>query len=456
MKNFFQLKKLLLFAGDVFVLYLSLYVTLAIRYREIPDAGLWETHFWPFTLIFAAWIFVFYISNLYNLHLAINDARFFSLTNRALIISILAALAFFYSVPDINIAPKTNLLIYIFIFYVLFFLWRRTFNVLLKNYLPKRNIAIIGIDEQVKKLAAELKAKPHLGYVVSFVVEERPELRNGIADLPVVNSIARLPVLIRENRIETIVLNSDPHQSMALRSALFDCLHLQITYLSLPNFYENITGKVPIESINQMWFLENLSEGAKAWFDTFKRIYDVILASILLVLTLVFWPLIALAIKLESRGPAFFIQTRSGKNNQPFLLYKFRTMKEEGNDRSLTTSGDSRITRIGNLLRKTRLDELPQLLNILKGEMSFVGPRPERPEYVSELTKTIPFYKERMLVNPGLTGWDQISGEYHSPSREDSIKKLQYDLYYIKNRSIYLDLSIILKTIMTVLSRGGR
>jgi len=131
-------------------------------------------------------------------------------------------------------------------------------------------------------------------------------------------------------------------------------------------------------------------------------------------------------------------------------------MYTNGNDYSPTEENDSRITSFGSFLRKTRIDELPQIINVLKGEMSFVGPRPERPELVTELEKKIPFYNERMLVKPGITGWDQISNEYHSPSFEDSLKKLQYDLFYIKNRSVYLDISIILKTISTVLTRSGR
>ena len=131
-------------------------------------------------------------------------------------------------------------------------------------------------------------------------------------------------------------------------------------------------------------------------------------------------------------------------------------MREEGNYLTPTEENDPRITKFGSFLRKTRLDEIPQVLNVIKGEMSFVGPRPERPELIAELEKVVPFYRERMLIKPGATGWDQISGEYHSPSLEDTLKKLQYDLFYIKNRSIYLDLSIILKTISTVFSGGGR
>jgi lipopolysaccharide/colanic/teichoic acid biosynthesis glycosyltransferase len=163
-----------------------------------------------------------------------------------------------------------------------------------------------------------------------------------------------------------------------------------------------------------------------------------------------------LAIKMESRGPAFFKQKRLGQREKEFMMIKFRTMREEGNNKTMTTDGDKRITRFGNILRKTRLDEIPQVINVLRGEMSFIGPRPERPEFVVELEKQIPFYKTRLLVKPGLSGWDQVSGEYHSPSAEDTLKKLQNDLFYIKNRSLYLDLIIILKTIAAVLGREGR
>lgn len=457
MKNITQSKKILLLLGDIIILYLSLYITLSIRYLAKPTETLWTTHFWPFTVIFIVWLVIFYIANLYNLHLAINNARFFQMTNGALIVSILASLAFFYSIPQIGVAPKTNLLIYIIIFYTLFFLWRRSFNLILKKYLPKKNIIIIGLDEQAGKIIDELQAKPHLGYRAAFVINDKAEQTIGnLNGVKIIPGIKNLIPLIKENDIDTIIINSDPRQSLELRSMLFDCLSLKIAYISLPSFYENITGKIPLDAINQMWFLENLSESNKGLFDIIKRIYDVILACVILLLTLIFWPLIAVIIKAESKGPVFFKQTRSGKNNRPFVLHKFRTMREEGNDRALTSADDNRITSFGSFLRKSRLDEIPQIINILKGEMSFVGPRPERPEYLTELEKSIPFFKERTLVKPGLTGWDQVSGEYHSPSVDDSIKKLQYDLFYIKNRSIYLDLAIILKTITTMIMRGGR
>ena len=449
-----KFKKIALLGGDIIILYLSLYLTLLIRYSSKQLATSWAIHLWPFTIIFLLWLIIFYISNLYNLNLAINNLKFFQLSGKALAITGLISLAFFYLIPQINIAPKRNLFIFIVIFAVLFVLWRQFYNWSLKSYLPKSHLAIIGFNEQVQELINELQKKPHLGFIVSFIVDNNAT-DQSLNNIPLIKDIGQMKQLINKNKISNIILTADPHYSDNLRSALFDCLPLKINYISLPNFYEAITGKIPLDAINQMWFLENLNEGSKSWFNKIKRFYDFILAVLILLITLPFWLLIALIIKMESRGPVFIIMPRLGQDNKIFNLIKFRTMKEEGNDRSPTIANDPRITKFGSFLRKTRLDEVPQMINVIHGEMSFVGPRPERPELALELEKQIPFYRERLLVKPGLTGSDQISGEYHSPIREDSLKKLQYDLFYIKNRSLYLDISIILKTIATVLSRKG-
>ena len=449
-----KFKKIALLGGDIIILYLSLYLTLLIRYSSKQLATSWAIHLWPFTIIFLLWLIIFYISNLYNLNLAINNLKFFQLSGKALAITSLISLAFFYLIPQINIAPKRNLFIFIVIFAVLFVLWRQFYNWSLKSYLPKSHLAIIGFNEQVQELINELQKKPHLGFIVSFIVDNNAT-DQSLNNIPLIKDIGQMKQLINKNKISNIILTADPHYSDNLRSALFDCLPLKINYISLPNFYEAITGKIPLDAINQMWFLENLNEGSKSWFNKIKYFYDFILAMLILLITLPFWLLIALIIKMESRGPVFIIMPRLGQDNKIFNLIKFRTMKEEGNDRSPTIANDPRITKFGSFLRKTRLDEVPQMINVIHGEMSFVGPRPERPELALELEKQIPFYRERLLVKPGLTGSDQISGEYHSPIREDSLKKLQYDLFYIKNRSLYLDISIILKTIATVLSRKG-
>ncbi|MDD4900569.1 MAG: sugar transferase [Patescibacteria group bacterium] len=443
-------KKIALLIGDVAILYFSLYLTLMARYWGGYSEKIWSNHFWPFTAIFILWLIVFYISNLYSLNLAVNNLKFYQSAGRAILISGLISAAFFYLLPQIGIAPKRNLFIFIIVFAALFYLWRNFYNWSLKSYLPKNNIGIVGYNNLVAEIIKEFKQKPHLGFNINFIVDDKNP-KNG----PEIKLISELENLISRGGLDAIILSQDPHQSENLRIALFNCLRHRVNYVSLPDFYETITGKVPLDNINQMWFLENLNENKKIWFDRLKIIYDFIFALIILIITLPFWLIIAIAIKLESRGPIFFIMDRAGHNNKIFRLIKFRTMREEGNDRSPTRARDSRITKFGRFLRKTRIDELPQVINILRGEMSFVGPRPERPELSETLEKQIPFYGQRTLVKPGLTGSDQISGEYHSPSEADSLKKLQYDLFYIKNRSVYLDLSILLKTVATVLSSKG-
>ena len=451
----FRFKKYVLFGGDIAILYLSLYSALALRYGQLPDESLWQEHLWPFSAIFAVWLVVFYISNLYELTLAANNARFFALTAQALVINFLLAAAFFYLNPYISIAPKTNLLLTIAVTAALFMLLPPTYNLFLKSYLPKNNIAIIGLNSQALELIKRFHDYPHLGFHIACIVHDRDVPEKGLYNIPVHKNPADFKTLFAEKKISLVVLAEDLQQAAGIRAQLFATLHLGLNFMSISHFYEKIMGKVPATSLNQMWFLENLNEGGKLWYDKFKRVFDVIFACLLLTVTLPLWPVVALIIIGESYGPAFYVQNRLGKNNRVLRLYKFRTMSEESNTRRPTVSGDSRVTRFGRLLRKTRLDELPQVINIIKGEMSFIGPRPERPEIARQLQTEIPFYNERTLILPGVTGWDQICGEYHSPSVEDTVKKLQYDLYYIKNRSIFLDLVITLKTVRTVLGRGG-
>lgn len=451
-----QAKKYVLLIGDMATLYLSLYLTLILRYGYASISNQWQQHLLPFTALFMLWVIIFYISNLYDLTLAINNAKFHARTAYALFSSFLLGSAFFYLIPNLGIAPKRNLLIDIIITAVLFLLWRRLFNALLKSYLPKNKVAIIGLNQQVKELIKYFHDHPHLGFRIAFIVYDQEVYEEGLYNVRVVRDIDKIKERLVSKNVSTVVLADDVQTSDTLRSYLFDCIHLGIDFINLPNFYEKITGKVPVKSINQMWFLENLQEGGKLWFDKLKRSYDLLIAFFILLITLPAWPLIAFIIKLESSGPIFYRQKRIGKNNRLIYLIKFRSMiDDDSNSLRPTVPHDSRITRLGHFIRRTRIDEIPQVLNIIKGDMSIIGPRPERPELAQQLQGEIPFYNERTLVLPGLTGWDQVCGEYHSPSREDTIKKLQYDLFYIKNRSVFLDLIIMLKTLRTVLVGRG-
>jgi exopolysaccharide biosynthesis polyprenyl glycosylphosphotransferase len=449
-----DLKKFLLIFGDLATMYFSLFLTLLLRYREIPNEELWQIHLWPFTAIFFFWLVIFYVCELYALHTAVNNSRLWGNIFRGFIASSLVSVLFFYFLPLAKITPKINLAIFIGVFLFIFSFWRHIFNWLAASYLPRNNVAIIGRNRLVDELLSEFRNKPHLGLAIPFIIDEIATEKET-QGTPIFSNLNDLPELIKKKNVSQVILAQNP-DSEKLRTLLFECLPLKITFTSLVEFYENVTGKVPIETIGKMWFLENLSEGNKAAFDSLKRFFDTALALVILMLTLPFWPIIALIIKLESKGPILFKQTRAGQNGIDFKILKFRTMRTENNDSSPTKDGDKRITGFGNFMRKTRIDELPQMINIIKGEMSFVGPRPERPELIIELEKQIPFYRERMLVKPGITGVDQTSGEYHSPSYEDTMKKLQYDLFYIKNRSLYLDIAVLLKTIRTVISKGGK
>nr|HOP41267.1 TIGR03013 family PEP-CTERM/XrtA system glycosyltransferase [Geobacteraceae bacterium] len=263
----------------------------------------------------------------------------------------------------------------------------------------------------------------------------------------------------RREHAEKIVISITERRGSIPLKDLMHCKFSGIDVFDAPTFYEQLTGKLLLENITPGWFV--FSNGFKLTHTIrfCKKIIDKILATIGLIITFPLFPLIAVAVKISSPGPVFFKQVRTGLHEKQFLLYKFRTMRsdaEAGTGAVWAQDNDPRVTSIGKFLRKSRLDELPQLYNVLKGDMSFIGPRPERPEFVETLKQQIPYYSHRHFVKPGITGWAQIKYPYGA-SVEDAVEKLRYDLYYIKNLSITLDLLIFFETIKVILfSRGGR
>jgi len=437
-----RLKKLILLAGDLLFLHLALLFTLCLRYGQENVYIYFQNHWSHFIFVFIVWLLVSYINNFYNLDLKINNRRFWrALINTAVSSGLISTLYFYLNVNS-DIAPKTNLAIFIVVFTILFLIWRYLYQAITHSLLPKGHLAIIGNNERTNRIIAEIQDSPSFEYQIGRIYKSSLELEH-------------LASHIRKEHIKAVVIVDDFGNDEKIRQLLFDCLKYKITFFSYPDLYELLTGKIPVEAIGPKWFLSNLKEGNRNYFNALKRVTDFFLALFIFAVTLPFWPLIAILIKLSSPGPVFFTQMRLGLNAQAFRIIKFRTMKEDGNDLSSTKPGDKRITKFGLFIRKTRIDEIPQVLNILRNEMSFIGPRPERLDMAVDLEKNIPFYRTRLLIKPGLTGWDQISGKYHSPSLEDSLEKLQYDLYYLKHRSLYLDLSITLKTIATILSRSG-
>jgi len=459
-------KKIILLIGDLVILYVSLAIALAVRYKGF-NFNVFQAHFVPFSIIYVVWLIIFYIHNLYELDIAKNNIEFSSALIRALIIGGLISIVFFYIVPGFavsSIAPKTNLLLNIIIFIVLFYGWRYLFNFAVGSLKIKINTAIIGYNPQAIELAEELIKNPQLGYKLKLIIKNHEEIdRTELPEIKIIQGFKNLRETLQQEKVSMAIVTPEVYKSQELIQNLFDCIRYKIDFVNLSDFYENITKKIPLAAINQVWFLENISQKNKQAYETFKRIFDFFLASILLTLSLLFWPIIALIIKLGSKGPVFYRQTRIGQGGKPFRVVKFRSMyanDQNGGCEKLTgpkmaEENDPRATNFGKFLRKTRSDELPQLWSIIRGDMSLVGPRAERPEFHQELKTHIPFYQERYLIKPGLSGWAQIKYGYGS-SVADNFEKVQYDLYYIKNRSFIFDLSIILKTINIILKGGGR
>ncbi len=265
--------------------------------------------------------------------------------------------------------------------------------------------------------------------------------------------------IAQQAQAEVIVVALSERRKIFPLSDVLRCKLNGIQIMEAPSFYELVQGRLMLESITPSWFIFSNGFRRTTIFSICKRVIDIMLSCIGLLITLPFFSLIALAIKLDSPGPVFFRQERFGNKEERFVLYKFRTMRqdaESGTGAVWAEKNDPRVTKLGRFFRGSRIDEIPQLFNVLKGDMSFVGPRPERPEFVEKLKKVIPYYSKRHFIKPGLTGWAQVRYPYGS-SVEDAVEKLRYDLYYIKNICPFLDTLIFLETIKVVLfGRGGR
>lgn len=441
-------KKYFLILGDVIILYFALALSLFIRFQEGLSQTLWQRHLLPFTIVFAIFILVFYIDDLYEINFGSSKYNLLGKIIKNGIIASLIAMVFFYLGQDrlFTIRPQRVLIFNVLIFVAVSYLWHLSFLALTRSAKIANNLLIIGNNSLVAEIQKVINGKPELGFKIKTVIENTDE-----------ENLKNLKTVCQQQNINTIISTVHPRESPLLSKSLFDCLPLRLPFYDIATFYEKITGKVPVKTIEQVWFLENLSEDNKKLYEFLKKILEAAISLVLLAIFLPFSPLVILAVKLTSKGPLFFIQDRVGKDGKIFKTVKFRSMVDnaEKNGAQWATKNDPRVTKVGRILRKTRIDEIPQLFLVLSGKISLIGPRPERPEFVEQLQQEIPFYKERLIVKPGVTGWAQVMGPDYGGSKEETLEKLQYDLYYVKNRSLALDLSIVLKTIKTVLSRKG-
>lgn len=337
--------------------------------------------------------------------------------------------------------------------------WRLTFAWLTARIAPRERLLIVGTNPAAVKLAREFNdRRQELGVeIVGFADSDEGRIGHTILG-HVVGAVEDVPAMIRNSGADRIVVSLlDARGKLPMEQLLDIRLQTNVTFDHLASVYEEYTGKIAVETVRPSWFVFSSGFRKTRLLLLAKRVLDVGLALVGLVISAPFLAVAAALVKLTSPGGALYGQDRVGLNGRVFRIYKLRTMRadaEAGTGPMWSTVNDPRVTPLGRFLRKTRLDELPQLWNVLKGDMSFVGPRPERPQFVAQLTATIPFFNQRHVLKPGITGWAQTHHAY-AASVEDAIEKLQYDLYYIKNLSLWLDLLILAETVKIVVRQRG-
>ena len=439
---------------DIIILVSAVYISLWLRYLRMPSADRFLQHFSYFIPIIVVWVVCLYTAGFYSMEIYQTGYRMLSQLSIITVICTLLGFAFFYLNLKARVVPKTILVIYGLVVVTITALWRWAYSRITLKYFANTDIAFIGVNDTVIELLNNMNNFSYMSYRVVFLYADK--LRDcQVNGIPVINDSTSFINEIKKHKIQMVVIANTENLPKTTQDILFELLRNYVIFINLPDFYEIYMRRIPLDAVNEHWFLTSVHLQSKKIYSIVKQTIDSLMALFLLIITLPFWPIIILIIKLETPGPAFFKQERTGYLGKPFTIVKFRTMRVADNAHEPTGKVDSRITKVGKFLRKTRIDEIPQFLNVIKNEMSFIGPRPERPELIQELEREVPFYRQRLLVKPGLSGWDQVSGEYHSPSREDTYKKLQNDLYYIKNMSLFLDVSIFFKTLVTVVKRGG-
>ncbi len=338
--------------------------------------------------------------------------------------------------------------------------WRLGIHWVMRHPRLGERILIVGTDTLATEVAREAMLRRDLGYkVVGFVSEDPKLVGESLLNPKVLGVVGDLNRIVIEEKIDRVVIAlQDRRGHMPVDQLLKIRLQGSAAIEEGTALYEKLTGKLSVEMLRPSWIIFSGGGKRSTVWGIARRLFNTVMAAFGLVLSLPVALLAALAIKLDSSGPIFYTQERVGKNGRVFRIIKFRSMRqdaEKDGTAQWAIARDPRVTRIGNFMRKTRIDEIPQFINILRGEMSFVGPRAERPVFVEQLTEQIPFYSQRHLVEPGLTGWAQVNYGYGA-SVEDAMQKLQYDLYYIKNVSLLFDIWIMFKTIKIVLFGYGR
>jgi sugar transferase (PEP-CTERM system associated) len=400
-----------------------------------------------------------YINGLYDFGERLPTRRLVICLSRAFTLGALALFALYFALPAA--VPGRGVFLIAYLFAVPGVIaWRFLLRLMLKSDRFAERVLIVGTDEKAIDIARETLARRHLGYRVVGFLDDDPQLQGlSLLNPRVIGTTRHARDLAVQHGATRVVVAGFDFRGRVSMDSLLECKTSGVKVQEGSSFYEQLTGKIMIEGLRKSWliFSDGFVVSRGVLFG--KRLLDLTAASRGLLVAAPLMLAVALAVRLDSPGPVLFRQERVGRRGRLFTLWKFRSMRTDAETHSgpaWAVTGDPRVTRVGRFIRKTRLDELPQLWNVLVGDMSLVGPRPEREMFVQQLLEISPFYEQRLVVRPGLTGWAQIKAPYAS-SFEESIEKLKFDLYYIKNLSLFLDLSILLSTARIVLlGRGAR
>ena len=399
-----------------------------------------------------------YFADLYDFRVLSDRTELFLRAMQALGATSLILSFAYYWFPDLIIGRGVFVMAATMVV-TLVFGWRIAFEWTTRRVGPVERLLLVGTSDAAIKLARELyDRRRDLGVeIVGFIDPDPGRVGAPIINPGVIGTVEDIPAIVRARAVDKVVVSLLDARGKLPMDKLLEMKLDGVRFAHLASVYEQYTGKIAVENLRPSWmiFSDGFRKGRVQ--DLAKRTVDVTLATLGLLLAFPIMLLVALAVRLTSTGPVFYHQQRVGQHGRVFVLHKFRSMRVDAEKETgavWAQAADTRVTPIGRFLRGSRLDELPQLWNVLRGDMSFVGPRPERPEFVTSLTRDIRYYGQRHSVRPGLTGWAQVRYSYGA-TIEDALQKLQYDLFYIKNRTLSLDLFIIAKTVKTVLMRKG-
>ena len=455
-----------LILGDLLMAVLSLAIALynwglSVRFIEFDLTFLQErVPAWFYLLPF---IWLLLLIELYDVQTAGNWSATVRGVASAAVIGFIAYLVlyFYYVDPPRSLLPRRGVAGFLIAASILTLIWRRLYIKIFTAPQLMRRVLLVGGGKAGSKLlqvADDLWPPPF--YIIGVVDDDESKQGETIEDHSIIGTSENLIDIIAEQNVSDIIVAISGEMRVSMFQALIDAQEQGVEITRMPKAYEELVRRVPIQELEADWILRSFVDEARVsrFYETAKRLVDILGGILGMLLFIILLPILALIIIIDDGRPIFYSQTRSGKGGKPYTIYKLRTMRRDAEANGLpqwAKEDDARATRTGKFLRKTHLDEIPQLINVLNGDMSIIGPRAERPEMVELFQQHIPFYRARLLVKPGITGWAQVNLGY-AATIEETVTKLECDLYYIKNRNLLMDIVILLRTPNTVIGFRGR